>query len=277
MDRASPSGVVMEADAGAAHPGALLALAAEAAEAAGALLLTASREPAAGVRAKSTATDLVSEADFAAERAIRELLSERRPGDRVLGEEGGEDALGDGEPTGVRWVVDPLDGTINFLFGLPQWCVSVACEDARGTIAGVVYDPSRGETFAATRDGEPTADGRPVLSSPREDLATALVATGFAYDADVRAMQAQTLAAVLPRVRDIRRMGSAALDLAWTACGRYDAYFERGLNPWDAAAGALICSRAGLEVRVLEAAGDLPGGLAVASPALIDPLLALVG
>jgi myo-inositol-1(or 4)-monophosphatase len=270
----------MEAGRGAdspADPAALLALATEAAEAAGALLLAASREPAAGVRAKTTATDLVSEADFAAERAIRELLRARRPGDRVLGEEGGEDALGDGEPTGVRWVVDPLDGTINFLFGLPQWSVSVACEDAHGTIAGVVHDPSRGETFAATRDGETTADGRPIHPSVRDDLATALVATGFAYDANVRARQAQTLAAVLPRVRDIRRMGSAALDLAWTACGRYDAYFERGLNPWDAAAGALICARAGLELRPLEPADGLPGGLAVAPAALIDPLLALVG
>jgi myo-inositol-1(or 4)-monophosphatase len=261
----------------AAAPAELLTLAEDAARAAGALLLEASHAPAEGVAAKSTPTDLVSEADHAAERAIRALLAARRPGDRVLGEEGGEAALGDGEPTGIRWVVDPLDGTVNFLFGLPQWCVSVAAEDDAGTLAGVVHDPTRGETFAATRDGPATLGERALHGSSRGDLATALVATGFAYDARVRARQAQTVAAVLPRVRDIRRAGSAALDLCWTACGRCDAYYERGLNPWDAAAGALICERAGLEVRELEPDGDLPGGLAVAPAAVIEDLLALVG
>lgn len=255
---------------------ALEELAREAAEAAGGLLLDASRGPAAGVVAKSTPTDLVSEADLAAERTIRELLRARRPGDRLLGEEGGEDALGEGEPTGVRWVVDPLDGTINFLFGLPQWSVSVACEDASGAIAGVVHDPSRGETFAATRDGDATLGGQAIRGSSRADLATALVVTGFAYDAGVREAQARVAAALLPRVRDIRRLGSAALDLAWTACGRCDAYYERDVHPWDVAAGALICARAGLEVRVLEPAGEEPGGLAVAPAGLIDALLELV-
>ena len=257
-------------------PVALLALAREAAELAGELLLPAFRGPAHDVQSKSTPTDLVSAADFAAERAIRDLLAAARPGDRLLGEEGGEAALGEAEPTGVRWVVDPLDGTVNFLFGLPQWCVSVAAEDSRGTVAGVVHDPCRGETFAAARDGDATLDGRVVGGPRRTDLAEALVATGFAYDAGVRARQARTVAALLPQVRDVRRMGSAALDLCWTACGRCDAYYERGLNPWDAAAGALICARAGLGVYRLEPVDGMPGGLAVASEALMDDLLAIV-
>jgi myo-inositol-1(or 4)-monophosphatase len=251
----------------------LLAIAEEGARAAGAILRERFGGPRRGVQAKTSPTDPVSEADVAAERALRDLLAARRPGDAVLGEEGGQ--AGSGE-TGLRWVVDPLDGTVNFLFGIPQWAVSVACEDAARTLVGVVHDPLRGETFAARHDGPATRDGEPIAGSQREDLSTALVATGFAYDAAVRAAQAQVAARVLPRVRDLRRLGSAALDLAWTACGRYDAYYERGLNPWDAAAGALICQRAGLEVRPLSATESLPDGLLVGPSALVEPLAALV-
>ncbi len=260
-------------------PSELLAVAREAADTAGALLLDAAHSPAEDVQTKSGPTDLVSEADHAAERAIVDLLSERRPGDRLLGEEGGEQTLGDGEPEpgGVRWVVDPLDGTVNFLFGIPQWCVSVACEDDDGAIAGVILDPSRGETFAATRGGPATLDGKPIEGSERSELETALIATGFSYDADVRARQGETVSALLPRVRDIRRLGSAALDLCWTACGRYDAFYERALNHWDRAAGALICARAGLELRELEATDHVPAGLVVAPAPLIEPLFELVG
>lgn len=227
-----------------------------------------------GVRTKSTDTDLVSEADVQAEQAIRALLHERRPGDAVLGEEGGESAAT--EESGVRWVVDPLDGTVNYLFGYPLWSVSVACEDAAGTIAGVVLDPLRGEEFAATRSGPATLDGRPLTGSTKDELGQALVSTGFGYDPRLRARQAEALAHVLPRVRDIRRGGSAAIDLAWTAAGRTDAYWERGINPWDFAAGALLCERAGLAVRELVAAHELPSGLVVAPPALVDELHALV-
>ncbi len=261
------------------EPSDLLAIAHEAARAAGALLLDSARSPATGVETKSGPTDPVSEADHAAERAIIELLSDRRPGDRILGEEGGEQPLGhdDAEATGVRWVVDPLDGTVNFLFGIPQWCVSVACEDDNGAIAGVIFDPSRAETFAATRDGPATLEGTPIESSERSELETALIATGFSYDADVRARQGEIVSALLPRVRDIRRLGSAALDLAWTACGRYDAFYERALNHWDRAAGALICARAGLTLHELEATDNLPDGLVVAPRPLVEPLLELVG
>ena len=158
-----------------------------------------------------------------------------------------------GEPreTGdLRWVVDPLDGTINYLYEIPAFAVSVACEDASGTIAGVVLDPIRDEVFAATRSGEATLNGEPIDAGDRPDsLEMTMVATGFGYDPAWRARQAAVVARVLPRVRDIRRVGAAALDLAWNACGRVDAFYERGLNVWDIAAGALVCSRAGLAVR----------------------------
>lgn len=226
----------------------------------------------AGVQTKSTPTDPVSEADLAAEEAIRQVLGRLRPQDAILGEEGGQ-TDGSGE---LRWVIDPLDGTVNFLFGVPQFAVSVACEDRRGAVVGVVLDPVRDECFSATRTGEAQLNGLPITASERGDLSTALVATGFAYDAAVRARQAEVITGILPRVRDIRRAGAAALDLGWCACGRYDAYFERGLKQWDYAAGALIAARAGLTVRPLAGGDDGPAGLLAAPPALVDELEELV-
>jgi myo-inositol-1(or 4)-monophosphatase len=249
----------------------LLAVAHEAAGAAAQELMSRFGGHVQGIRTKSTATDPVSEADLAAEAEIRRVLGERRPEDAILGEEGG--ATGEGE---MRWIVDPLDGTVNFLFGIPQFSVSVACQDGDSMVVGVVLDPVREETFAATRSGPPTLNGETISGSSRDDLATALVSTGFAYDAAVRAKQALVMERLLPRVRDIRRAGSAALDLAWLACGRYDAYYERGVNLWDYAAGALIAARAGLDVRVLGAADDGPAGLAAAAPALMDELMSLI-
>jgi myo-inositol-1(or 4)-monophosphatase len=261
----------------AAAPGELCALAEDIAREAGALLRERFHGPAGPLRAKSSPTDLVSEADLAAERLIRERLAAARPQDAVLGEEGGDRGPAGGGTGALRWVVDPLDGTINFLFGIPQWAVSIACDDAHGTLAGVVHDPLRDEMFAAVRGGAATLDGAPVEASTRNDIAMAMVATGFAYDADVRAEQAEVATHVLPRVRDLRRMGSAALDLAWTACGRYDAYYERGLKRWDLAAGALLCTCAGLSVRPLSPAGGLPDGLLVAPGALAEELYGIVG
>jgi myo-inositol-1(or 4)-monophosphatase len=269
---------------------ALLGLAIEAALLAGAELLERfEHDRIEGVSSKSTPTDLVSEADFVSERTISELLAARRPHDGFLGEEG-DSATGE---SGLQWVVDPLDGTVNFLFGIPHWSVSVALVDSRGALAGAIYDPCRGELFSACREGEPTLESVPpavplragtartharsrLQASGRRELATAMVATGFAYDAQLRAAQAQALATLLPAVRDIRRFGSAALDLAWTAAGRYDAYFERGVKPWDIAAGALICERAGLGVHALPERRGLPRGLLVAGEALCGELLELL-
>ena len=258
-------------------------LAAEAARLAGGLLLERARRGAeSGVSSKSTPTDLVSEADLAAEHAIRELLGARRPEDGFLGEEGGD------EPgtSGLRWIVDPLDGTVNFLFGIPQWSVSVAVADGDGALAGAVYDPNRDELFTARRGGParlsgPGGDselhGRAADPRGGDGLAAAMVATGLAYEAGVRERQAQVLARLAGQVRDIRRLGSAALDLAWTAAGRYDAYFERTVKPWDIAAGELICRSAGLGVRELAEREGLPWGILVASEHLLGELAEIVG
>jgi myo-inositol-1(or 4)-monophosphatase len=256
-----------------AGPTALRVIAAEAARAAGELLrerFVAGGELAVG--SKSSPTDVVSEADYAAERAIRELLAARRPGDAILGEEGGETQAGEG----LRWIVDPLDGTVNFLFGIPQWCVSVAVHDDEGGVAGAVFDPLRDEIFCGERGGPATLNGTPIGASQSSSLESSLVATGFGYESSVRTLQAAVVARVLPQVRDVRRMGSAALDLAWTACGRYDAFYERGVQTWDIAAGSVLCECAGLVVRTLPAAGGAPQGLVVAPPGLIDELEALV-
>ena len=169
---------------------------------------------------------MVSEMDRASERLIVSSLLAARPGDGIVGEEGSESA----GTSGVRWVIDPLDGTTNYLYDLPGWNVSIAAEDAAGAVAGVVADAVRGEVFTATRGGGAFRDGEPIACSAAADLGTALVGTGFGYDAGRRARQGEVLAGVLPRVRDIRRSGAAALDLCSVACGRLDGYFERGLG-----------------------------------------------
>ena len=207
-------------------------------------------KPAQGLESKSTATDPVSDADRDAEALIRNLLADERPADGLLAEEGTDER---GE-SGRRWVFDPLDGTVSYLYGYPHWCVSVALEDAEGTLAGVVYDPNRDELFAAERSAGATLNGEPIEIRDPAPLERALVATGFGYDPDRRARQAEIVRSLLPQVRDIRRAGSAALDLSWLAAGRFDAYFERGLNPWDWAAGSLLVREAGGIVE------DLPGG-----------------
>jgi myo-inositol-1(or 4)-monophosphatase len=248
----------------------LLDVAVEAARAAGAELLARWRRPL-EIGTKSTPTDPVTDADVAAESAIRDVLGSRRPDDSILGEEGGETGNGS-----LRWVVDPLDGTVNFLYGLHTFAVSVMVEDAGGALAGAVLDPVRDELYTATRTGEPLCNGEPVAASGCEALGTALVGTGFAYDADVRVLQAEVAARVIPLARDLRRTGAAALDMCWCASGHLDAYYERGVKAWDIGAGTLICERAGLAVRTLDAYGTVPSGVAVATPALIDELVALV-
>jgi myo-inositol-1(or 4)-monophosphatase len=246
----------------------LLDIAVECARTAGALLLE--RFGSERVLAtKSTSTDVVSAADLAAEAAIRDILGRHAPDDAIMGEEG-DDTPG---TSGRRWIVDPLDGTVNFLYGLPQWCVSVACEDH----VGVVFDPVLDELFTATADGPAQLNGRPLAPEPPDDLAHALVATGFGYDANRRALQADVVTRVLPVARDIRRGGSAALDLAWTAAGRLDAYYERGLNLWDIAAGELVCARAGLSVQRLEPTPELPWGVLATHAGIAADLHAIVG
>ncbi len=259
------------------EPKELLELAIEAAQAGGRLLrerFAAGGE--AAVTSKSTPTDLVSQADLASQQAIRALIGARRPKDGFLAEEESADDAGS---SGLQWIVDPLDGTVNYLYGIPIWCVSIAVRDAAGMLAGVVFDPLGDETFSAVRGEPPLLNAAP-LRPARErahTLAQALVATGFAYDGEVRAAQAGVVSHSMGSMRDIRRCGAAALDLAWTAAGRFDAYFERTVKIWDTAAGALICESAGLEVHELSDRPGLPGGILAAPPELAGPLLELVG
>lgn len=195
-----------------------------------------------GFSAKSTVNDPVSEADRTSERLIAQRLAAACPDDGLLGEEGQAERRG---TSGRRWVVDPLDGTVNFQYGIPTWCVSIACEDDAGSLVGVVHDPSRDEMFVAVRGGGATCNGRPLRVTGVETLAQTLVTTGYAYARATRRDWAVDVADLLANVRDMRRGGAAALDLAWTAAGRFDAYLEFGLSAWDWAAGRLLVTEAG--------------------------------
>jgi myo-inositol-1(or 4)-monophosphatase len=250
----------------------LLELALGAARDAGALLLERFGGPASGIESKSSTTDMVSDADRAAERLLIERIGAARPRDGLVGEEGGHVA----GTSGLRWVVDPLDGTTNYLFGYPVWSVSIACEDPDGGVVAVVHDPGRGETFAAERGRGATLNGRPVNTRAPRGLDRALVGTGFAYAPADRAFQARVLTRVLPDVRDIRRGGSAALDLAWVACGRLDGFYEWGIKHWDRAAGMLLVAEAGGEVTVFDPGGGLEPCVVAATGGLHDPLRDLV-
>ena len=252
--------------------GQLLELAQSAARAAGDLLLDRWRRPARGVVSKSTPTDVASDADRDSERLLKQLILGRRPDDGIVAEETGERP----SRSGITWILDPLDGTVNFLFGIPEWCVSIAVEDEAGAVAGVVYNPNREEMFSATRGGGACLNGSPIEASGKDDLATALIGTGFAYVPEARAVQAQRLPRLLPRVRDIRRAGSAALDLAAVACGRLDGDFEAPMERWDKAAGTLLVREAGGTVSELDGPLDLSPGVIAAGSNLHDELRALV-
>ncbi|MFJ5235057.1 inositol monophosphatase family protein [Kitasatospora sp. NPDC088391] len=248
----------------------LLALAVEAATRAGELLRDG-RPADLGVAAtKSSPVDVVTEMDLASEKLVLELISTRRPDDGYLGEEGA-DRPG---TSGVRWVVDPLDGTVNYLYGLPSWAVSVAAELDGEAVVGVVAVPARGELFRAVRGGGAFLGDRRLAVRPAPAWGQALVATGFGYLRERRVHQAEVLHALMGEVRDIRRGGAAAVDLCDLAAGRFDGYFERGLAPWDRAAGLLIAEEAGA---LTGSRPGLPadGELTVAAPpGVFEPLRA---
>lgn len=250
----------------------LLQLALRGARQAGDLLVSRFRHPAQEIATKTSPTDLVSKADRDSEALLVALISAERPGDGVLGEEGG---VGESS-SGYRWVIDPLDGTVNFLFGIPVWSVSIAVEDQDGALVGVVHDPNRSETFTAIRGRGARLNDAPIAVSQQGDLGRALIGTGFAYEAASRAVQAQVVARVLPRVRDIRRAGSAALDLCWVACGRFDGFYEAHMEPWDKAAGVLLVREAGGTVTELRAPFGESHGVVAAGPAIHDELRSLL-
>lgn len=224
------------------------------------------------VASKTSATDMVTDADKASEAAILEVLQGSRPEDAVLGEESG---ASEGS-SGLRWIVDPLDGTTNFLYGIAQFAVSVAVEDEEGGLAGCVFDPVKDECFTAGRGLGAWCNGRDLDVSGQDDLSSALIATGFSYLAEERAAAGRMLPTILPAVRDLRRPGSAALDLAWVAAGRLDGYFEAPVFPWDGAAGVILVKEAGGKVGPMPAIGPSGVGVIASAPGVFEALEDLV-
>jgi myo-inositol-1(or 4)-monophosphatase len=272
---------------------ALLALAVAVACTAGRMLADRDARPAV-VRTKTSVTDVVTDMDQAAERLIRSQILAERPDDAILGEEGGQ--TGGAAP--VRWIVDPLDGTVNYLYGLPDWAVSIAAEVGGQVVAGVVCAPRRDEVFCAilgvgawraSLAGQPdplrrmredrTAErakllvgAEPLACNDGVALEQALIATGFGYEPGRRLVQGRVLSAVLPRVRDIRRNGACAVDLCLLAAGNVDGYYERGVQYWDIAAGSLIAQEAGAVIGGLAGQPAGPSMTIGAGPALFAEL-----
>jgi myo-inositol-1(or 4)-monophosphatase len=227
-------------------------------------------EAIADVDTKSTRTDVVTAGDRAVERQVIAALHDARPGDAVLGEEFGDNGFA--QPGQVRWIVDPIDGTVNYLYGLPQYAVSIGAEVDGEVVAGVVHNPATGAVWSAAKGHGAFRAGRRLGGSGATELGQTLVATGFAYLAARRAHQGRVIASLLPRIRDIRRMGAASLDLCAAAEGTVDAYFEKGLATWDLAAGGLIAREAGLLVTGLAGAPPGPDLVLAAPPAIHGPL-----
>jgi fructose-1,6-bisphosphatase/inositol monophosphatase family enzyme len=251
---------------------ALTALAAHLAVSAGTMVRTGRRHGVSDVHTKSTATDMVTEFDRASERLIVAGVLDERPDDSIVGEEGTA-RQGSSE---VSWLIDPIDGTTNFLYDLPGWSVSIAAATPEGTQAAAVYVPATEELFTATAGGGAWLNGAPIAPSPNSELATALVATGFSYLAERRLVQARRLVTLLPRIRDLRRSGSAAVDLCSVAAGRVDAYFEHHLGPWDLAAGELIARQAGCTVSATDGGPSTPESVLACTPALHSAMLELL-
>ena len=224
------------------------------------------------VGTKLTDTDMVTAFDRESERLIIAGLRAARPDDSIVGEEGG----GHRGTSGVEWHVDPIDGTTSFMYGLPTWCVSIGAQDEHGALVGAVYLPDLDEMFTAERGGGAHLNGQPITCSAITDVRKALVATGFSYTPAHRTVQSRRVTEFIHAIRDIRRMGAAAVDLCFVACGRFDAYFEENLHSWDVLAAELIAREAGAR------SGDFRGGpmrtaeVLVAAPGIFDDLSTLL-
>ncbi len=190
---------------------------------------------------KSVAIDIATQMDHESETLIVKSILEARPGDGIIGEEGASRT----SSTGITWVIDPIDGTVNYLYGLPGWSISIAAKDESGVLAGVVHSPTISSTWTASRGGGATFNSSPITCNSLVPLDRALIGTGFAYDVKERVAQGEAIASLLPKVRDVRRMGSAAVDMCFVAMGAFDGYFELGLKEWDLAAASLIATESG--------------------------------
>ena len=250
----------------------LVALAEKLARSAGSLALAGRKKGLTEVDTKSTATDMVTEFDRASERLIVDGLIESRPHDAIVGEEG---TSRDGT-SGISWFVDPIDGTTNFFYDLPNWCVSIGAKDAGGTVCGVVYVPALDEMFTAARGGGAWLNGKQIHCGSIAELSQALICTGFNYDSSNRVAQAERILRYIDKVRDVRRFGAAAIDICYVACGRLDGYYEEYLWPWDYVAADLIAREAGCRT------GDLTGApidnrdVLISNPTLFPQLVTLI-
>ena len=268
----------MSSPSAAPAPADLLALAVDTAREAADLVFRGRSSAGEQVGTKSSPVDIVTAVDTAIERLIADRLLGARPDDGLLGEEGGSRS----GTSGVRWVVDPIDGTVNFLYGLPAYAVSIAAEVDGVVVAGAVLNVATEELFTATRGGGARLsaprlpEAVPLACSAPPSLDRTLVSTGFGYRADDRRAQGAVVAELLPRVRDIRRFGSSALDLCAAAAGRVDAYYELHLNPWDHAAGALIAAEAGVVVTGLPGRPFAEPMAIAAAPSIAEPFVALL-
>ena len=249
----------------------LLVLAEKIAKSAGELL--SNRPDTFNINQKSSARDFATQMDLASEKLIVESILAARPDDGIIGEEGANRISG----SGITWVIDPIDGTVNYFYNLPGWNISIAAKDKEGVLIGVVYAPTINSLWRASRGGGAFLNDRPISVSRSDSLADSLIATGFSYDLAERSAQGRLLAELIPLVRDIRRNGAAAVDLCHVASGALDGYFELGLKEWDLAAGGLIAREAGALVtgRLGAPAGEAM--VLAAGPALHALLMLEIG
>lgn len=225
------------------------------------------------VSTKSTSTDMVTEYDKLTEESIIIALRAARPDDSIVAEEGG----GHSGNSGITWFIDPIDGTTNFLYDLPTWTVSLGAHDADGELAAVVFCPPLNETYTATRGGGAYLNGTRIYCNEINDIAQCLIATGFNYSPDNRLIQAARIPNIIAKIRDIRRLGSASLDLCFVAVGRYDAYYEEHLFPWDLAAGTLIAKESGCTIGSLDGGDIQPSAILASPPGVFTQIQDLIG
>ena len=224
------------------------------------------------VSTKSTSTDMVTEFDRATEEFVISEIRTRRPNDSIIGEEGGSHT----GTSSYNWCIDPIDGTTNFLYGLPGWSVSIGVSDGVGPLVGVVYIPALDELFTATRGGGAFLNNKSINCNEISDVSKALVCTGFSYRPETRTIQSQRVSRFIHKIRDIRRLGAASIDICFVACGRLDAYFEENLYPWDLAAGELIAIEAGARSGDFRGGKSRPEEVMIASPGIFDALGSLI-
>ncbi|HEX7404455.1 MAG TPA: inositol monophosphatase family protein [Candidatus Nanopelagicaceae bacterium] len=239
----------------------LLALALRVAREAGDLLLD--RPASFEISTKSVAIDIATQMDRASEEHIVAALLRTRPQDGIIAEEGASRL----SQSGITWVIDPIDGTVNYLYGLPGWNISIAAKDSQGPLVGVVHAPTINSTWTGVRGGGAFFNGSPITCNNPIELDRALIGTGFAYDVRERISQGRVIADLLPKIRDLRRCGAAAVDLCYVAMGAFDGYFESGLKEWDAAAGGLIATEAGAWL------STTPAGITVCAGPILHPYL----